>query len=242
MRTRVEVVPHGISSVFMEDEVFPSDPRLRRLLVRKTLNGYVYVLYFLWHSGFRKGADLVYKVMREIQRDYPNVVLVVKRGDIEDPYMSDLRRLKCFEVVGWLSERELVALYDLCDVCIVPSRGGGFELNAVEALARGLPTLVPRWGCFLDYVEYCVPVDVESYVRLFGDNPVHVGRGASVSVLDFYFKLKTVIDDLEEYKERFRRRSKVIREKYSWENVCKKLRDVICDVVQGVCVGVQGSE
>jgi len=230
VRAKVEVVPHGVSKEFFDEKKLPQSPQLRSLLFKKSSGNYIYVLYFLMHSGFRKGADLVYTVMKEIQRRHDNVILVVKRDINPDPYMNLLRRLRLFEVAGWLSERELVALYDMCDVCVVPSRGGGFELNAIESLARGLPTLVPRWGCFLDYVEYAIPLEIETYEQVFKLNEeayrVHQGLGCKVSVLDFYVKLEHVINNLEDYKQVFEKRAHAIRRIFSWENIGKKIVDV----------------
>ncbi|RLG79966.1 MAG: hypothetical protein DRO13_04870 [Thermoprotei archaeon] len=226
VKSAVEVVPHGISPVFTGSKVEPTDEELKELKDIKEDKHLIYVLYFLWHSGFRKGADIVYRVMREIQKKYDNVYLVVKRGRIEDPYMALLRRLKLYEVSRWLPERELVALYDMCDICLVPSRGGGFEVNAIEALARGLITFVPRWGAFIDYINFPIPIEIETFEKVFKDNPIHVGLGCRPSSRDLYKKMIVVLNHLESFKDIFECKKKAIQVEYSWERVCEKLRAV----------------
>jgi len=222
----VEVIPHGISPVYTVDNIKPSSEVIKELRDLKEDKGLVYVLYFLWHSGFRKGADIVYHAFRYIQRRHPTVTLVIKRGAIEDPYMALLRRLNIYEITTWLPEEDLVSLYDTCDVCIVPSRGGGFELNAIEAIARGVITMVPRWGPFIDYLEYTIPIEIEGFEKVFKDNPIHVGYGCRPSLRDFINKFEYVFKNLERLKSVFAITKYEIRREYTWKRVCEKLKEI----------------
>ena len=221
VETPCEVVPHGVSRTFMKYDKTIHSRTCKELAKLKTNRNLVYVLYFLLHSGWRKGADLVYQVMKQIQSKYRNVVLVVKRADIIDPWIIKLRELKMIEIAKWMNEQELVELYDICDIFISFSRGGGFELNSIEALARGIPTIVPNDGCYLDYSKYAITVEIERHIKLWYDNPIHIGDGFEISIQDAVRKLTEVIDHLEEYREKFWKQKEEIWRIYNWERTGK---------------------
>ena len=73
----VHVIPHGI-----DDRLINANPSLehvynfdlRLAFDYKCNKGYKYVLFFLWHSGYRKGADIVAQAMQIVQKEkrYPN--------------------------------------------------------------------------------------------------------------------------------------------------------------------------
>jgi len=223
VKSEVVTVPHGVPEAFMTPKRDITSKNLLPLADLKKKKNLIYVLFFLMHSGYRKGADIVYNVMKRIQERYKNVILVVKRGSIIDPYLAYLRKLRTVEVAGFLAEDELRQLYDLCDVVLCPSRGGGFELNALEGIARGVPTIVPEAGCFLDYCSYAITVSATKRVKVFEKNPIHVGYGWEVDQYEFYNVLMDVINNLEEYKAEFREHMRRIWWNYNWSHICDML-------------------
>jgi len=227
VKTRIEVLPHGLNDAFLSNGFVGVSRRLNYLFWLRRRTRSIFCLFHLVHSGFRKGADLVYEVMSRIQKSYGNVYLVVKRGSGLDPYLGRLLRLRSIEVSGWIPYNELRLLYDLCDICLVPSRGGGFERNALEAMSRGLVTLVPNAGCFLDYAERAVRMRVARKVRVYEGNPIHIGHGHEVDVGDFYDKLSDVIESLDEYRARAIRHAREVQEKYSWDKIGDRLFNVL---------------
>jgi glycosyltransferase involved in cell wall biosynthesis len=214
--------------------------------VEKTFNklrelrekGKILILYFSIHSGYRKGADLVEEVMKRVEKKLTeskdidgnkNEVCLVIRS----------KSLKYFENMGnkdnvilvdeWLNNKDLVKLYDSCDICLVPSRGGGWEMNAMEATARGLVTLVPNAGCFLDMKNYLLMVDIDKdkIIKPLPQNPVHIGNGYEIDMNDFENKLLNVINNFHEYKDKFEDNMYDVREKYSWRNVVIQLDEIL---------------
>lgn len=215
----VEVLPHGISDKFLDSETVITDNEKIMKLRKMRQKGKILVLYFLVHSAHRKGADLVRRVIKRIQKKHKDVHLVVRSKKCD--YFSDVRST-CID--SWLSENDLVALYDSCDICLSPSRGGGFELNALEAISRGIPTLVPNGGCFTDLMDYFIPVDVSDKItQPLPGNTIHTGFGCQVDMDDFEDKLSDVVNRLDYWKERSKNNSKEIRGKYSWKNTAKML-------------------
>lgn len=219
----VEVLPHGIPDEFLNDDPINIDNSDITELRKFRQYGNILILYFLIHSEQRKAADLVKEVMKRIQNKFQNVYLVVKGTNRN--YFSGIRTIY---VSSWMSNDGLRLLYDACDICLVPSRGGGFEINALEAASRGLPTLVTNGCCFLDLIEYFIPIKLSSKaVQPLPGNFVHTGYGCEIDVNDFEEKLTDVITNLDRYKEIFKDRSIEIRNKYSWRCAVKILDEYL---------------
>ena len=227
VETSVEVVPHGLPEEFLHDSDEITSQTVYDLKELKEKRNAVFILYFLIHSGFRKGADLVADVWKRIRDEYENVYLIVKQADIIDPYTGLLDSERTIFIREWMTFEQLRELYDVCDILLCPSRGGGFELNALEALARGLITIVPEAGSFLDIKKYCLTVEIEKWVPVFPDNPIHCGLGFQASVDDMYEKLKMALDNLESFKYDFRKQRKKIQKMFSYENVVRNLADIL---------------
>jgi glycosyltransferase involved in cell wall biosynthesis len=198
--------------------------------------GKILILYFVLHSGYRKGADLVEKVIKRLEKrleedgNKKEVCLVVRSKSLKYFENDNVDNKKNVVLVDdWLSNKDLVKLYDLCDICLVPSRGGGWEMNAMEAVSRGLITLAPNAGCFLDMENYLmmVNIDKDKIIKPLPQNPIHIGNGYEIDMNDFEGKLLNVVNNLDKYKEIFESRSFEVREKYSWRVIVNQLDDIL---------------
>jgi glycosyltransferase involved in cell wall biosynthesis len=137
---------------------------------------------------------------------------------------QEVMHLGVIQIYGWLSEYEKMALYDLADVTLVFSRGGGFEHNALESLARGVPVVTSNRGSWTDYVPQYLQVKAGEKVKVFEDNAIHVGYGYKVDVEDALNKIHDILENYEEYKARVDEwRQKVLANEYRWDLIAKKL-------------------
>ncbi len=222
----VEILPYGIPDEFLNNdnntESHTENPEIINLRKIKD-KGNILILYFFAHSGYRKGADLVKDVIDRINTKFNNVYLVVK-----GPIIITFSNIRVIQINSWLNNNDLKCLYDVCDICISPSRGGGFELNALEAISRGVPTITTNGGCFLDYIDYVIPINInEKTTQPILENKVHVGFGCEADINDFETKLTDTINNLEEYKRKFKGSLKEIREKYSWKSITNILEEYL---------------
>jgi len=226
--TDIEVLPHGVSDAFLRPPREPVDPDVRRIAELKGRK----ILFFLWHSGMRKGAELVAEAFARIVKEFRDVYLIVKLAGILDPfvqYMYAIPNVKLFN--KWLDEESLVDLYDACDIVLVPSRGGGFECAALEGLARGKVVIVSQWGAFDDYCRECLRVGSRGTVDLFlGDRAakrIHCGRGVDPDPDDLYQKLRYALMMYDVVKKRYERLSEFVRRHYSWDRIGEKLYQIV---------------
>jgi len=226
----IHVVPHGIPDEFMVNDKTITHPDLAKLKELKEKNNFIFILFHIFHSGYRKGVDLFAKAMSIVQKENPNAIILAKRFEGLDPYLPLLRQLRCIEIGSYLELDAYKQLYDLSDITVLASRGGGFEANAIESLARGIPTIVPKAGCFLDYIEYTIPVRVtKKRPIVLPDNPIHVGRGCEIDVEELAKTILKVVDNLSKYKRKARRNMKKIWKEYSWREIVKQIVKILTE-------------
>jgi glycosyltransferase involved in cell wall biosynthesis len=260
----IQVLPHGLDDYFLRDDVdidsnshsenddysesnvdnedIDNKDNSNVEKVEKTFNklrelrekGKILILYFVLHSGYRKGTDLAERVFKRLEKrleedgNKNEVCLVIRSKSLK--YFENMdNKDNVILVDEWLSNKDLVRLYDLCDICLVPSRGGGWEMNAMESASRGLITLAPNAGCFLDLQDYLMMVDIDKdkIVKPLPQNPVHIGNGYEMNMDDFENKLLNVINNFHEYKDKFEDNMYDVRERYSWRNVVLQLDEIL---------------
>ena len=92
-----------------------------------------------------KGYDKIIEALPKIIKKIPNLVYLIggKGNDasrierlIKDRGLDDYIKL-----IGFIPEKELVDHYNLCDVFVMPSKGEGFGIVFLEALACGKPVI-----------------------------------------------------------------------------------------------------
>jgi phosphatidylinositol alpha-1,6-mannosyltransferase len=92
-----------------------------------------------------KGYDKVIRALPEILNEVPGVhYVLVGGGDDEERIRMLIKELSLEDKVtlaGRVSGKELVDYYNLCDVFVMPSKGEGFGIVFLEALACGKPVI-----------------------------------------------------------------------------------------------------
>jgi len=92
-----------------------------------------------------KGYDQIIQALSIIRQQVPNVhYLLVGKGNDRDrieQLIVDNNVQDCVTLTGFVPDRELNDHYNLCDVFAMPSKGEGFGIVYLEALACGKPCL-----------------------------------------------------------------------------------------------------
>ncbi|MEO2151349.1 MAG: glycosyltransferase [Thermococcus sp.] len=226
----VFVVPHGVDpdwytrpNVWESGQV-PStiNPTLVEIAKLKR-RGYKIILFWLWHSADRKGWPEVKAVYEILKRKHPNYVLVVKTVAPMPPEVQQVIHLGVVNVYGWLSEDDKIALYDLADVNLNFSRGGGFEMNCLEALARGVPCVAGEKGGWSDYVPPFLSVKQCGRVQPLPGNKIHDGWGYKVCIEEAIEKIEDILENCDDYKGKVEEwKESVLQRRYRWDEVAKE--------------------
>jgi glycosyltransferase involved in cell wall biosynthesis len=89
----------------------------------------------------------------------------VEKMDLKHPELSHLKRIDWLGVIrlGYVSDSDLVKIYNLAAVYVQPSLYEGFGLPVLEALACGTPTVATKTQCLVevlgDNFKYVDPKD-----------------------------------------------------------------------------------
>ncbi|WP_231427093.1 glycosyltransferase family 4 protein [Pedobacter sp. Leaf250] len=94
-----------------------------------------------------KGYDLVLLALKDVIKIYPNVKYIIagKADDMERErvlqLIQDCKLEAHVTLIGYLDEDKLKELYQLADIFAMPSKGEGFGLVYLEAVANGCSVL-----------------------------------------------------------------------------------------------------
>ncbi len=92
-----------------------------------------------------KGYDQILQALPKIRQQIPDVhYLLVGKGNDRtriEHLITSLNLQDCVTLAGFIPDAELGDHYNLCDVFAMPSKGEGFGIVYLEAIACGKPTL-----------------------------------------------------------------------------------------------------
>lgn len=92
-----------------------------------------------------KGYDKILQALPQIRQSIPDIhYIIVGKGDDKpriEQLIAQLGLQDCVTLAGFVPDEDLCDYYNLCDVFTMPSKGEGFGIVYLEALACGKPVL-----------------------------------------------------------------------------------------------------
>jgi glycosyltransferase involved in cell wall biosynthesis len=92
-----------------------------------------------------KGHNRILEALPQIRAHIPNIhYIIAGKGDDRlqlERFIHQHKLQDCVTLAGYVPDSELVDYYNLCDVFAMPSKGEGFGIVYLEALACGKPIL-----------------------------------------------------------------------------------------------------
>lgn len=190
-KNRIKVIPHGI-----DEKIFRPAGKKYGLSTDRSFK-----FLFVGATVFRKGIDILLKAFGMAFDTHDDVCLVIKDNPRDVFYsgikhrdeISALRRDKNYPELIYIDEylypRELASLYRACNIGVFPYRAEGFCLPILEAMACGLPSIVPRFGACLDFCadsnSFLMPVK-RFNMPVFGSFAINtLGFSEEVEEVDF---------------------------------------------------------
>lgn len=159
-------------------------------------------ILFVGRDFVRKGGEMTFKAFIELKKKMADVELYVA-GPASNPYPQGAEG---YHYMGDCSHEELSALFNKCDVFVMPSYFEAYGLVFIEALTYGLPCI----GRNVYEMPYFIE-DGKTGLLLQNDD-VH-------ELADIIFRLlkdKSFSDNVRSRKDWY------IRE-YSWDTVAKRI-------------------
>jgi glycosyltransferase involved in cell wall biosynthesis len=191
------------------------------------------VFTFVHYDSFnlRKGFQEVFEAFtQEFGHDEPvKLVLKTVQEHTKLPIVKAI--YPNIEVVrGAFNERDLVKLLADCDCMVYPSRGEGFGITPLEAMATGLPAIVPNAHGISEYFNADYMIEVDSSIRMpalhnrfKGQN---IGDMVVCSVEDLRKKMRYAFEHQDEMRELGRKASEYVKG-YTYRHTARRLAGII---------------
>lgn len=172
---KLQIIPFGLDTHLF-------DPAVVTPIKIPGQRGFTFLSVFQWNK--RKGWDILIKAYLQAFSVIDDVCLVIRAypDQIKEPSIQQrihayVRQLgynpAAIPPIIWLDqfvpEKEMPALYAAADAFVLPTRGEGWGIPFMEAMAMELPVIATRWSAHLDFmsdansylidIEGLVPVD-----------------------------------------------------------------------------------
>lgn len=111
--------------------------------------------YYVGNVERRKGVDILLDAYRLYREEGGQKKLIVAGGLKDDSLKEQLEKMKDvegFSYVGYVSEEEKKKLFAECDTFVFPSRGEGFGIPILEAMAAGKPVIASNLSIFQEII------------------------------------------------------------------------------------------
>lgn len=219
---KVVVVPNGVDT----DLFTPEGPHFPL----KTRKGFRFL--FLGGTIPRKGIDVLLGAYTQAFRAGDDVCLVIKgqAGEVYQGHdlstaLEEIRRMPDAPEIEYrlenLEEAELAALYRTCHAFAMPYRGEGFGLPIAEAMASGLPVIVPHRGAAMDFVgedsAYLIPSRIRPIPQVDAFEPGPAGFWVEEpDALALAASMRRVYESRDEGREKGLRGRERVRTGFSW--------------------------
>jgi len=223
VKVPVHILPHGVDEQYINTpKIQPNSFKILENL-KQSKNMKILVTYIL-HSDYRKGLDLLEKIYSKLRRERKDIALAIK--DLRGVRLKIDKEIRIF--TGWLSEQDKMELFDLSDLFLLTSRGGGFEHPCLEAIARGVPAIGAEGGAWQDYMCKWMLIPSKPSGTVLAGNSIHTGVGVEMIVDKAVDKIHHILDNLEEYRVKTREHvNTVVKKRFIWSQIGLQLRDII---------------
>lgn len=181
--------------------------------------------------NLRKGWSEVFQAFNEEFGPDDNVRLILKTAQeaVALPIMpSQYPNIET--ITGSLPEAELLALLGRSDCMVYPSRGEGFGITPLEAMATGLPAIIPNEHGISEYFNRNFMIEVKApgrcpglYSRFKGED---VGEMVVADVADLRAKMRWAFEHQDEADQLGRDAAEYVQ-KYTYAETAKALAAIL---------------
>ena len=227
----IHVIPLGVDPNYFNPKI-----------ARYPLSGvYTFLSVFEW--GERKMPEILLKAFSDEFRTDEQVVLICKtvNGDPRVKVHGQIAALN----LGRMEERihlslnqfiptaQLGALYCSADCFILPTRGEGWGMPVIEAMACGLPVIATDWSAHCDFMnaENAYPLEVDRLVPAIAKCPYYEGFSwAEPSYSHLRRLMRHVFENRAEAREKGQKASNDVLSHWTWDCAAKKIVARIEDI------------
>lgn len=199
------------------------DPREYPYLERSHGNHFTFGTY--GDLAPRKGIDVLIRAFQnEFARGEP--VRLVLKGITKTPaYQIDDPRIECLS--GVMEHDRLLEFLRELDAFVLPSRGEGFGLCGLEAMATGLPTIATNWSGPAEYLDPADSFPLSyTLVDARGAESRHTryfGQWAEPDYEELRHLMRLLFERPEDARAKGRRASERVHREWTWDRAATKI-------------------
>lgn len=180
----------------------------------------------------RKNPGTLVSAYLEAFKDHPkDVQLVLKTKSATLGHMTFPEEWNIKIIDHNATREEMLKLYEEADCFVFPSRGEGFGLPVLEAMATGLPTIFSKNSGMADMAneQYNYPIqsDKKSPALRFPTEWGNVGNWYETDFKDLASVMRQVYEHQTEAREKGRLASEWVKENWTYDNTAQKILEVI---------------
>jgi glycogen(starch) synthase len=173
---RVTVIPNGVDASVYEKQFDRAEFR-RKFAVPEEK-----IVLFVGRLVYEKGVQTLVNAIPKILSRVNAKIVIVGDGGMKDPLMRQVGNMRLAHktmFTGFLDDETLRKLYQVADVCVVPSLYEPFGITALEAMAAKTPLVVSNTGGLSEIVEHD-----KTGTKVFAGNADSVAWGITRVLLD----------------------------------------------------------
>lgn len=210
---KIKVIPNGV-----DIEKFSNFTVSNKIInpFKKTEN----IVLFVGRLVEYKGAQYIIKAIPKIITEYPSTTFVFVGEDqgYKDTLVSLAKKLDVLNKCVFpekIKESDLLTLYSIADVFVLPSTGEGFGLVALESIISGTPVILADRGGLREIL-----LKIGGYsLDMSKDIPLQI-----VENIKKVFSDPRIGTEIEKEKE-------VIKRSYTWESVAQQLERIYAETI-----------
>jgi hypothetical protein len=189
---------------------------------------------FEW--GERKAPEIMLKAFNDEFRANEPVVLICKtlNNDAGVDLSSQVEKLRLrrsggrivFSVNEVVPTYQLGVLYRSADCFVLATRGEGWGMPILEAMACGLPVIATNWSAHCDFMheDNAFPVEVEKLVPAEAKCPYYKGfQWAQPSYEHLRQQMRYVFEHQDEAREKGLRAASEMQSNWTWGHSAEKI-------------------
>lgn len=224
----IKVIPLGVDPAYFSTNIRG----------KKVDNCFTFLSVFEW--GERKAPDLLLRAFSDEFNSNEPVSLLCKANNFDPSvnlrdqiYKLNLRKNGGRIVVAEnqiLQRYELGVLYRSADCFVLSSRGEGWGMPILEAMACGLPVIATNWSSQVDFMNKnnSFPLEVESLIPAQAKCPYYQGfRWAQPSYEHLRYLLRWVYEHQEEARAIGQRAAQDAASLWTWHHAAQSMMKAI---------------